>query len=186
MPTELKFESRAAFRAWLTTNAQTSPGVWLLFGKPGGPVTLTAQEALEEALAHGWIDGQMRRIDDTTYAKYFAQRRPTSVWSQRNMDLIEQLEAKGIMAEPGRAKVREAKAAGLYVARVRPTATPELLTAFRQAIADVEPAYTNFQAMSPSVQGTYTMYWQEPKSDAAREKRLAKIIDRLNQNLKPM
>ena len=62
----LRFEDRAAFRAWLSENCRSSDGVWLLFGKAGGPRTVKAGEALEEALCFGWIDGQMQRIDDTT------------------------------------------------------------------------------------------------------------------------
>ncbi len=70
----MEFPTREAFRAWLSDNGQTSGGVWLLFGKPGGPKTLKAAEALEEALCFGWIDGQMRRIDDLSYKKYFSRR----------------------------------------------------------------------------------------------------------------
>lgn len=59
----LEFAAREEFRAWLSENCRTSPGVWLLFGKAGGPRTLKAGEALEEALCFGWIDGQMESID---------------------------------------------------------------------------------------------------------------------------
>lgn len=59
----LAFSDRAAFRAWLDKNGTSSNGVWILFGKKDGPVTLTAGEALEEALCFGWIDGQMKSIE---------------------------------------------------------------------------------------------------------------------------
>lgn len=55
----MEFANREAFRAWLSQNCLTSDGVWLLFGKAGGPKTIKAGEALEEALCFGWIDGQM-------------------------------------------------------------------------------------------------------------------------------
>ena len=63
----LEFSNRAAFREWLHKNGTSSEGVWLLFGKKGGPTTLTAAEALEEALCYGWIDGQMQSLDSTKY-----------------------------------------------------------------------------------------------------------------------
>jgi len=72
---ELLFTSRNEFRNWLHENCLSSGGVWLLFGKSGGPKTIKANEALEEALCFGWIDGQMRSIDDKTYIKYFSLRR---------------------------------------------------------------------------------------------------------------
>ena len=60
-----------------------SEGVWLLIGKAGGPKTIKAHEALEEALCFGWIDGVMQKIDDKTYKKYFARRRKNSKWSEK-------------------------------------------------------------------------------------------------------
>ena len=60
---ELLFPSRNDFRAWLQENAETSDGVWLIFGKTKAVVTLSANDALEEALCFGWIDGQMKSIE---------------------------------------------------------------------------------------------------------------------------
>ena len=80
----MEFTDRESFRKWLSEHCLTSAGVWLLFGKPGGPKTVKAAEALEEALCFGWIDGQMQRIDDKTYRKYFSLRREDSKWSEKN------------------------------------------------------------------------------------------------------
>ena len=84
----LTFTDRAEFRSWLSANCQSTAGVWLLFGKTGGPKTLKAGEALEEALCFGWIDGQMQRLNDTSYKKYFALRRENSKWSEKNKALV--------------------------------------------------------------------------------------------------
>jgi uncharacterized protein YdeI (YjbR/CyaY-like superfamily) len=62
---ELCFKTRNEFREWLNKNAETSDGVWLIFGKKKNIVTLAANDALEEALCFGWIDGQMKSVDDT-------------------------------------------------------------------------------------------------------------------------
>ena len=65
----LRFNNRAEFRKWLYMNCLSNDGVWLLFDKSKKTTTITAAEALEEALCFGWIDGQMQSIDDKTYKK---------------------------------------------------------------------------------------------------------------------
>ncbi len=85
----LLFTSRDEFRNWLEENCLSSGGVWLLFGKSGGPKTIGANEALEEALCFGWIDGQMKSIDDNKYIKYYSSRRENSKWSEKNKSLVE-------------------------------------------------------------------------------------------------
>lgn len=186
MENTVQFATRADFRAWLQENCQTVQGVWLLFGKKGGPVTLAAEEALEEALCFGWIDSQMKSIDEKTYVKYFSQRRKTTEWSKKNIGLVEKLEAAGLMTEHGRRRVEEAIREDRFKPKVRPVVTPELIDAFIQRVKGHEPAYTNLLAMSPSVKKTYTGYSLDVKSEEASQKRLEKIIDRLNRNLPPM
>ena len=108
----LLFTSRDEFRNWLHYNCLSSSGIWLLFGKSGGPKTIKASEALEEALCFGWIDGQMQCINDKAYIKYFSIRRKKSKWSEKNKALIETLEKQGIMTDYGRMKINEAKKNG--------------------------------------------------------------------------
>ena len=182
----LLFTSRDEFRNWLQENCLTSGGVWLLFGKPGGSKTVTAHEALEEALCFGWIDGQMQSIDDKTYIKYFAIRRKNSKWSDKNKALTETLEKKGIMTDYGRAKIREAQQNGQWDAPNSLTVTDEQIAILSGLLRDHELACTNFQAMSPSVKKTYTRAYLDAKTDAGRDKRLLWIIERLKKNLKPM
>lgn len=183
----MEFASRVEFRGWLQENCLTSPGVWLLFGKAGGPKTIKAEEALEEALCFGWIDGQMRSIDDKRYQKYFSPRREKSKWSEKNRKLVKSLEERGLMTDFGRKKIAQAKENGQWDA-------PDLMTAvgegevalLSELLEGHEPACTNFQAMSSSVRKTYARAYFDAKTDAGREKRLAWITDRLNRNLRPM
>lgn len=186
MAKQIQFKSREDFRAWLEVNCLSSDGIWLVFGKEGGPKTLTANEALEEALCFGWIDSQIKSIDDKTYIKYFAQRRKKTEWSAKNISLVEMLEISGRMTDYGRAKIEEAKRNNCFQAKKRPEITDSHIKEFSSEIKDIEPAYSNFLAMSPSVQRTYTGLYLEAKSEQARMNRLHKIIERLNQNLKPM
>lgn len=182
----LIFSDRAAFRTWLERKGASSGGVWLLFGKKDGPVTLTAGEALEEALCFGWIDGQMQSIDDQSYKKYFSIRRANSKWSEKNKALVGRLEEQGRMTDAGRAKIAEAKENGQWDAPKSPSITEEQIAYLSTLLFGQEPAYTNFMAMSASVKKTYTRAYLDAKTDAGREKRLAWMIERLDKNLKPM
>ncbi|WP_312430555.1 YdeI/OmpD-associated family protein [Lacrimispora sp.] len=182
----LLFISRDEFRNWLEGNCLTSGGIWLLFGKAGGPKTIGANEALEEALCFGWIDGQMKRIDDSKYIKYFSSRRENSKWSEKNKALVEKLEKQGLMTDYGRIKIEEAKKNGQWDAPKPSEITDEQIGLLSNLLKEHEPAFTNFQTMTPSVKRTYTRAYLDAKTDAGRVKRLVWMIERLNKNLKPM
>ena len=182
----MEFANREAFRAWLSQNCLTSDGIWLLFGKAGGPKTIKAGEALEEALCFGWIDGQMQRIDDKSYKKYFSMRRENSKWSEKNKALVKTLEERGVMTDFGRKKIEEAKENGQWNAPKPAPVTEEQIIQLSALLEGYEPAFTNFQAMSLSVKKTYTRAYLDAKTDAGREKRIAWMVDRLDRNLKPM
>ena len=182
----LEFPHRMAFREWLHENGSSSAGVWLLFGKKGGPTTLTALEALEEALCYGWIDGQMQSLDRTKYKKYFACRTANSKWSEKNKALVQELEQRGIMTDFGRATISQAKENGQWGAPKAPAISDEHIAAFSEILKEHKPAFANFCAMSPSVKKTYTRAYFDAKTDAGRQSRLTWIVERLNQNLKPM
>ena len=183
----LHFATRDTFRAWLSDHSQATQGVWLLFGKAGGPKTLKAAEALEEALCFGWIDGQMQRIDEKSYRKYFSPRRAKSKWSEKNKALVQSLEERGLMTGLGREKIREAKENGQWDAPdLMVTVAEEQAAQLAALLEGREPAFTNFQAMPPSVRKTYARAYFDAKTEAGREKRLAWLVDRLNKNLRPM
>lgn len=183
---ELIFETRELFRKWLQREGETSNGVWLIFSKIDALKTLSAHEALEEALCFGWIDGQMQSIDEGKYRKYFSRRRATSNWSKKNKELAQHLIERGIMAPQGLDAISCAKQNGQWNNSKRSFVSEEQISMFKQLIEPYEPAYTNLLAMSDSVQRTYTLFYLDAKSDKTRETRLEKIIDRLNKNLKPM
>lgn len=112
---ELVVRDTKAFRAWLARYHDRSPGVWLVLHKRGGNVTsLTYDQALDEALSFGWIDGQVARRDEASYRQRFTPRRPKSLWSARNVGIIERLEREGRMTPAGRAAVEAAKADGRW------------------------------------------------------------------------
>lgn len=186
MEAPIHFEDRQAFRSWLKQSAD-SKGVWLLFSKTPKIKTVKAGEALEEALCFGWIDGQMKKIDEEKYQKYFAPRRKNSKWSARNKKIALKMEEQGFMTERGRAKIKEAKVNGQWDAVDKQETISEEKIKFLEAQLKENPtALKHFKNMSPSVQKTYTRAYFDAKTPAGKTRRLTWIIDRLEKNLKPM
>ncbi len=128
----------------------------------------------------------MKSIDNTKYRKYFAGRREKSVWSEKNKKIIKALRDKGLMTEAGEKAIESAKKNGTWVAAEKIPLTDEQTEAFTAKLSGFSPAYENFCKMSPSVKRTYTMRYLSFKTEEARRLDFEKIIDRLNNNLKPM
>jgi uncharacterized protein YdeI (YjbR/CyaY-like superfamily) len=186
MSERLQFESRDVFRQWLQANCLKRKGVWLVFGKAGGPKTIKAKEAVEEALCFGWIDGQMQSIDKKSYIKYFSMRCKKSKWSEKNKSIVDDLINQGLMTQFGYVKIEEAKRNGMWDAPPPVKISDAEIDILIDKLKDNEPAFSNFMAMSPSVKKSYAGLYLDAKSEETKRKRLEKIILRLNQNLKPM
>lgn len=129
----------ADWSAWLAENGTDSRGVFLRIGKKGGLASVTYDEALDEALCHGWIDGQRRAHDDVSFLQRFTPRSPRSVWSKRNVQKVADLTAAGRMRPGGIAEVEKAKANGRWDAAYDGSATAEV-PADLQAAIDASPA----------------------------------------------
>ena len=92
---KLPFTSASALRAWLETNHDTSPGIWLMIAKKGSGVeSVTYDEAVDEGLCFGWIDGQKAKHDDTYFLQRFTRRAKRSPWSKINTERIARLVAR--------------------------------------------------------------------------------------------
>jgi uncharacterized protein YdeI (YjbR/CyaY-like superfamily) len=99
MDKEQIFTDRQAFRKWLIDNHDQNNGFWMVFSKADTTQTLKTDEALEEALCFGWIDGQIKSIDETKYVKKFTPRRKNSRWSAYNRQITERLIKNGLMEQ---------------------------------------------------------------------------------------
>jgi uncharacterized protein YdeI (YjbR/CyaY-like superfamily) len=186
MEEQLLFSDREEFRQWLSSNHDKSQGIWLIFGKSGRLKTVKSDEALEEALCFGWIDGLIKNIDDTRYIKKFSRRRKSSKWSVKNRKAAEKLIGKGKMEGPGLAAIEEARKSGNWDLPERETATDDQVKIFIEAINGTEPALSNFLNMPLSIRRTYTMFYLDAKKEETRVRRLESIIGRLNENKGPM
>ncbi len=181
------FKSRSEFRKWLTTNALTDEGIWLIFEKNTKVETIKASEALEEALCFGWIDGQIKSVDKKTYVKYFKQRDIASNWSDKNKGLVKKLESLGLMTDFGRTKIKIARQNGRWTSSKAGPLTDEQFQSFEDMLKPHAFAYANFMKMARSMRKTYVAsYFLGAKTDEGKQKRLAVIIERLELNLNPM
>jgi uncharacterized protein YdeI (YjbR/CyaY-like superfamily) len=186
MNDEIIFENRAEFRKWLIENHNISDGIWMVFGKVGKLKTIMPDEALEEALCFGWIDGQFNSIDEGKYLKRFTPRRKGSKWSEKNKNLANILIENGKMTKYGIAAIEQAKKSGTWDTAKAELITTEQIDILISALSGAELALSNFLKMPVSVKRTYTALYLDAKKEETRIKRLEKIIGRLNENKKPM
>jgi uncharacterized protein YdeI (YjbR/CyaY-like superfamily) len=112
---ELTFPSPQSWRAWLGVNHGSSSGIWLRIAKKhSGIPSVTHDEAVDEALCYGWIDGQRVKGDDTSFLQRFTPRTRRSPWSKINTDRVERLIRAKKMRAPGLRAVEAAKADGRW------------------------------------------------------------------------
>jgi uncharacterized protein YdeI (YjbR/CyaY-like superfamily) len=178
--------SREEWRAWLEQHASAEKEIWLIFFKKRtGKATLTLEDAVEEALCFGWIDGRLRRIDDERHALRFSPRRPGSVWSESNKARVQKLIAEGKMTEAGLALVEAGKRSGEWdkaTARENENEPPPDLAA---ALAQNQRANANLERMSPSQRKAYYYWVTSAKRAETRRRRVEAVVSRAERNQRP-
>ena len=173
----------AGWRAWLDANDGTSDGVWLMLAKKGTtePTSLTYAQALDEALCSGWIDGQKRSNDESTFLQRFTPRRPRSVWSARNVEHIERLGAEGRMTAQGIARVEAAKADGRWERAYAGSADAVVPEDLAAALAADPRAAARFEAMTKSQRYGILHPLMTAATPETRARRLAKALGSLSE-----
>ena len=174
----LRFASSGAWESWLEEHHAQAPGVWLEFAKRGAaPATLTRSDALDGALCFGWIDGQVRSVDEGRYRQRFTPRRARSRGSQINRDRVAALQAAGRMRPAGLAEVEHARADGRWDAAYagsRSATVPEDLE--RALAAASPPARAFFAALSSANRYAILYRVEEARRAQTRVARIARII----------
>jgi len=179
--TELTVSDAAAWRQWLAENHEQTTGVWLVLAKKGTtePTSLSYDEALDEALCHGWIDGQLKRRDERTYKQRFTPRRTRSKWSKRNVGIVTRLLSDGRMHPAGLAAVDEAKADGRWETAYSGQASIEVPDDLTAAL-DADPrARAMFEILTS--QNRYALLYRidAAKRPATRARRIAQYVEML-------
>lgn len=187
LPELLILPDVAAWRAWLDDHENTSDGVWLVLAKKGTtePTTLTYAQALEEALCSGWIDGQKGSLDAATFRQRFTPRRRASMWSQRNIGLVEELIAQGRMRERGQAEIDRAKADGRWERAYAGSATAEVPDDLTAALAASEKAAATFASLNAANRYAILHRLMTAANTTTRANRLTKILTMLENGETP-
>jgi uncharacterized protein YdeI (YjbR/CyaY-like superfamily) len=140
------FADQKELEDWLTGQPADAAGVWIKFAKKGGgKSSLSKVEAIDAALCHGWIDGQLDKYDDTHWLVRFTPRKPRSKWSEVNRTRALQLIEGGQMSKTGLAQVNAARADGRWNAAYAPASTAEVPPDL-QAALDQSPRAAAFFA----------------------------------------
>jgi uncharacterized protein YdeI (YjbR/CyaY-like superfamily) len=176
----ITFVERSEWRAWLAENHAIAAGVWLIsWKKKTGKPTVAYEDAVEEALCFGWIDGQYKPLDDERTAQWFAPRRPKSTWAKSNKERVARLEADGLMTDAGRRVIEIARANGSWDSLNASDAeiVPEELAAALE-VAGVREA---FDASTGSVRRA-ALNWvyqaKRPETKATRVRRIVATLSR--------
>ena len=171
------FPDVAAWEAWLADQPRSSPGVWLKLAKTSaGVASVPRAEAIDGALCHGWIDGQLNPYDDDWWLIRFTPRKARGKWSEKNRVRAIELMAEGRVAPSGQAEIEAAKADGRWEAAYAPAATigvPDDLA----AALDAEPkARAFFDTLTGANRYAILYRVHEAKKAETRAARIAKFV----------
>jgi uncharacterized protein YdeI (YjbR/CyaY-like superfamily) len=178
-------EGRAAWREWLAAHHQDRTQVWLLLHKKHvQEPCVRYDEAVEEALCWGWIDGLTKAWDERSYVVRFTPRKPGSVWSESNVARVERMIAEGRMTPAGLALVDEARRRGTWdlAASGGLDVTPPDLEA---ALAAVPEAAARWEEWPASPRRMYVYWVLDAKRPETRERRIADVVRRTAGGLRP-
>jgi uncharacterized protein YdeI (YjbR/CyaY-like superfamily) len=131
----IAFKSQEAWNAWLAEHAASSEGLWLKFAKKSSGIACVSKpEAIDAALCHGWIDGQLESFDDKYSLVRFTPRRSSSKWSERNRTRALQLIELGRMLPAGMKEIERAQRDGRWEVAYAPQSTAQVPDDLRIAL----------------------------------------------------
>jgi uncharacterized protein YdeI (YjbR/CyaY-like superfamily) len=178
---DLTVDDARAWSQWLSAQGTRSDGVLLLLAKKGavGPTTLTYEEALEEAICHGWVDGQLTRGDEHTYRRRFTPRRSNSAWSKRNVAIATRLVEQGRMHQTGLSAIEQAKADGRWKLAYAGPATMEAPADLVAALKANPVAEAMFGRLSSANRYSILYRVTTAKRPETRQRRIEQFVDML-------
>jgi uncharacterized protein YdeI (YjbR/CyaY-like superfamily) len=176
----LEFADAAEWEAWLAERHDTSTEAWLRIAKRHSGLTLIAiGDALDVALCYGWIDGQRRSHDESSFLQRYSPRRPRSSWSQVNVAKAEALLAAGRMRPAGMAEVEAAQADGRWAAAYESQRTAEVPPDLAAALAGDDAARAAFEALGRSDRYGLILPLLKARTPRARARLLERTVERL-------
>ena len=183
---ELYFTDRKEWRNWLKQNHSVIDEVWLIYYKKiSGKPRIPYNDAVEEALCFGWIDGKIRRVNEDYFIQRFTPRRPGSRWSKYNVERVHRLMKENRMKPAGLEAFNKAleKPGLIYENRSdgEPVMPDDLMTAFN----DHSLAKSNFMNFSASIRRLYIEWLNSARRHETRQRRIEKIIGQAEKNIRP-
>jgi uncharacterized protein YdeI (YjbR/CyaY-like superfamily) len=173
----LTFADAALWARWLAANHASSKGVWLALAKKGAAhATVTYAEAVDEALAWGWIDSHKRAQDESVFLQRFSPRKAQSPWSKINRDKVAVLTRAGRMHPPGLAEVERAKADGRWEAAYDSAKTSTVPEDLAAALAANPQAQSFFATVDATNRYAVLFRVQTAKRPETRAKRIADFV----------
>lgn len=178
------FPTPADFRAWLERQHATADHLWVgYYKKATGRPSVSWEETVEEALCFGWIDGLRKSRDAESYTIRFTPRRPKSVWSQRNIDLVERLTAEGRMRPEGLAAFAHKdvhRHSGYRTSDPTLELTDEMLRRFEAA----SEAWNFYRSQPAGYRRSSARWVMSAKREQTRQRRLTTLIEDSAQGLR--
>ena len=176
-PSPTFFTAPAEFRAWLEEHGATTDHLWVgYYKKATNMPSVTWEETVEEALCYGWIDGIRKSRDSESFMIRFTPRKTTSVWSQRNIDLVERLIAEGRMKAEGLAAFafKDAHAdSGYATHKMEGALTDRMVARFKETAG----AWEFYMEQPPGYRRQTARWVTSAKREETRQRRLATLID---------
>lgn len=177
------FETPNEFFNWLKANHQHQEELVVGYYKKGtGIPSITWEESVIEAVKFGWIDGIRRKVDENSYSIRFTPRRTPSIWSNKNISIVEALLKEGLMEENGLEafnKRKEGKS-GIY-------SFEQEIVEFPKSFADTfkrnQKAWEYFQSQPNWYKKAVTHWVITAKKEKTQYKRLQELIDDSNNHL---
>ena len=178
---ELLVGDAGDWRRWLRARHAESPGVWLVLAKKGtvDPTTISYDEALDEAICFGWIDGQLGRRDTATFRRRFTPRTARSPWSRRNAAIAERLIASGRMHRSGEDEVRQAKEDGRWDAAYAGQASMEVPEDLATALRADPRAQAMFETLTSANRYAILYRIGTAKKPETRTRRIDQYVEML-------
>ncbi|HSF80651.1 MAG TPA: YdeI/OmpD-associated family protein [Anaerolineales bacterium] len=173
----LEFQNPAQWRGWLEQNHASAGEAWLvIYKKKYRAAGLALEQAVEEALCFGWIDGRLQPLDEKRYALRFSPRAPNSTWSISNIRRVEKLVAEGKMTEAGQQSVAAAKKSGAWEAALRRELVDIIPGELERALRQHPGAISAYKALPASRKKQYIYWLQQAKGAETARRRIRKIV----------
>ena len=175
---ELTVGNASEWSRWLREHGTASFGVWLVLAKKGTtePTALTYDQALEEAICHGWIDGQLAKRDEGTFRRKFTPRRPGSAWSKRNVALAVKLTDEGRMKPAGIDAIERARADGRWDAAYEGQSASSVPTDLASSLAANPAAQAMFDRLDSANRYAVIYRVSTAKRADTRQRRIEQFV----------